>query len=231
MVDSLLELLVPYGFMMKRMLLAAFLAGVIGIERSAGDRPAGLRTHVLVATGSALLMLVSLYGDDGTPYMRDPHRLAAQVVSGIGFLGAGTILHEGLTVKGLTTAASLWMVSAIGLACGCGLIFLSVFVTAMTMVTLVSIRKLEKKVLPEGKNSKCNLRIILNKDPDNMMTIMDFFQERNIKTRILSIHNDATLNAIKVDVTVKVGKYYNVTEIINGLKNSKAVMEVLQLNQ
>lgn len=229
MVDSLLELVSPYGFMMKRILLAAFLAGIIGIERSVGDRPAGLRTHVLVATGSALLMLVSLYGDDGTPYMRDPHRLAAQVVSGIGFLGAGTILHEGLTVKGLTTAASLWIVSAIGLACGCGLIFLSVFVTAMTMVTLVSIRKLERKVLPENRNTKCVLRIILNKDPDNMMKTLDFFQERNIKTRILSIHNDAAQNALKVDVAAKVGKYYNANQIIKGLKNSQSVMEVLLL--
>ena len=93
-----------------RLLLTAFLGGIIGLERSAGDRPAGLRTHVLVATGSALLMIVSIYGIDGHPLNRDPSRIASQVVTGVGFLGAGTILHEGLTVKGLTTAASVWMV-------------------------------------------------------------------------------------------------------------------------
>lgn len=98
-----------------RLLLTAFLGGIIGLERSAGDRPAGLRTHVLVATGSALLMIVSIYGIDGHPLNRDPSRIASQVVTGVGFLGAGTILHEGLTVKGLTTAASVWMFLPLGL--------------------------------------------------------------------------------------------------------------------
>ena len=77
---------------------------------------------MLVATGSALLMIVSIYGIDGHPLNRDPSRIASQVVTGVGFLGAGTILHEGLTVKGLTTAASVWMVSAIGLTVGCGML-------------------------------------------------------------------------------------------------------------
>lgn len=158
MVDLLLGQLSPYVFMMLRILLAAFLGGLIGLERSAGDRPAGLRTHVLVATGSALLMVVSIYGDDGYTVSRDPSRIASQVVSGIGFLGAGTILHEGLTVKGLTTAASLWIVSAIGLAAGCGMVAIAIFATLVTLVTLMSIRGLERKVLPEGRTLKCTLR-------------------------------------------------------------------------
>mgnify|MGYP000164044875 CR=1 FL=1 len=89
----------------------------------------GCVPSILVATGSALLMIVSIYGADGYTQYRDPSRIASQVVSGIGFLGAGTILHEGLTVKGLTTAASLWIVSAIGLAVGCGMLYLSILVT------------------------------------------------------------------------------------------------------
>ena len=109
--------------MILRLVVAAILGGIVGIERGSGDRPAGLRTHILVCVGSTLFMLVSLYGfDDVNPLpthveedigqRRDSARIAAQVVSGIGFLGAGTILHEGLTIRGLTTAASLWMVSA-----------------------------------------------------------------------------------------------------------------------
>ncbi|MFR4382900.1 MAG: MgtC/SapB family protein [Phascolarctobacterium sp.] len=101
--------------MVIRLVVAAFLGGIIGIERGSGDRPAGFRTHILVCVGSALFMLVSLYGfDDVNPMTalqesdigqrRDSARIAAQVVSGIGFLGAGTILHEGLTIRGLTTA-------------------------------------------------------------------------------------------------------------------------------
>ena len=108
--------------MLIRLLLAAFLGGIVGIERGSGDRPAGFRTHILVCAGAALFMLVSMYGYDDYPMHgeefprnRDSSRIAAQVVSGIGFLGAGTIMHEGVTVRGLTTAASLWMISAIGL--------------------------------------------------------------------------------------------------------------------
>ena len=114
--------------MIMRLFLAALLGGIVGMERGSGDRPAGLRTHVLVCTGSALIMLVSIYAFDPQTYTRDPGRIAAQVVSGIGFLGAGTILHEGLTVRGLTTAASLWMVAAIGLAIGSGMIMIGIMI-------------------------------------------------------------------------------------------------------
>lgn len=210
-----------------RILMAAFLGGLIGLERSSGDRPAGLRTHVLVATGSALLMVVSIYGIDGHPQARDPSRIASQVVSGIGFLGAGTILHEGLTVKGLTTAASLWIVSAIGLTVGCGMMALGIFATGITLITLILIRGLEKKVLPVGKPTRCKLHVILSKNPDSMMDVMEYLQERNIKTRILGIRNDPQRSVIEVDLSVKIGKYYNANAIISGLENAEAVKKVV----
>lgn len=217
--------------MTLRILLAAFLGGLIGLERSSGDRPAGLRTHVLVATGSALLMVVSIYGIDGYPQYRDPSRIASQVVSGIGFLGAGTILHEGLTVKGLTTAASLWIVSAIGLTVGCGMLAVGIFTTVITLVTLIMIRGLEKKVLPTGKATRCKLHVVLDKNPDSMMDVMDFLQERNIKTRILGIHNDPQRNVIEVDLAVKIGKYYNANTIISGLESTKTVQHVALVDE
>jgi len=217
--------------MTLRILLAAFLGGLIGLERSSGDRPAGLRTHVLVATGSALLMVVSIYGIDGHPKYRDPSRIASQVVSGIGFLGAGTILHEGLTVKGLTTAASLWIVSAIGLTVGCGMLAVGIFTTVITLVTLIMIRGLEKKVLPTGKATRCKLHVVLDKNPDSMMDVMDFLQERNIKTRILGIHNDPQRNVIEVDLAVKIGKYYNANTIISGLESTKTVQHVALVDE
>lgn len=96
----------------KRLLLSAFLGGLIGVEREVNNRPAGLRTHILVTLGSTLVMLISIDGlnriNDGI-IMSDPYRLAAQVVSGIGFLGAGTIMRTGNSINGLTTAASLWL--------------------------------------------------------------------------------------------------------------------------
>ena len=214
-----------------RILMAAFLGGLIGLERSSGDRPAGLRTHVLVATGSALLMVVSIYGFDGHPQGRDPSRIASTVVNGIGFLGAGTILHEGLTVKGLTTAASLWIVSAIGLTVGCGMLALGIFATGIALITLILIRGLEKKVLPAGKSTRCKLHVILSKDPDSMMDVMEYLQERNIKTRLLGIRNEPQRNVIEVDLSVKIGKYYNANAIISGLQDTKAVKKVELLDE
>ena len=118
--------------MLIRLLLAAFLGGIVGIERGSGDRPAGFRTHILYGYDD-----YPMHGEE-FPRNRDSSRIAAQVVSGIGFLGAGTIMHEGVTVRGLTTAASLWMISAIGLAAGAGMYVLSIGSTAVMMVTLVT---------------------------------------------------------------------------------------------
>lgn len=128
-----------------RLVLSGFLAGFIGLERESHGRPAGLRTHILVSVGSCLIMLISIYGFLG-PANRDPARLAAQVISGIGFLGAGTIMREGITVKGLTTAASLWVVSGIGLAVGTGFYFIACITTLIAVLTLIFLEPLERKL-------------------------------------------------------------------------------------
>ena len=109
--------------------LAALLGGLIGFEREMREREAGLRTHLLVSLGSALFTMVGAYGfhsflDSGASVVRaDPTRIAAQIVTGIGFLGAGAIIRQGLSVRGLTTAATLWVVAAVGLASGAGYYF------------------------------------------------------------------------------------------------------------
>ena len=131
-------------YALGRMCLAAVLGGVIGYERQHSHRPAGLRTHVLVAVGAALVMCTSEYvvlrmgGTDVT-------RMGAQVISGIGFLGAGTILREGFTVKGLTTAASLWAVSCIGLAAGIGFWAGALMATAVLYIILNYVKKVRNK--------------------------------------------------------------------------------------
>src|SRR5574344_2221566 len=113
--------------------VAALLAGVIGFEREYHGHSAGLRTHLLVAVGSALVMILSIYGFPSTFPNRDPARLAAQVVSGIGFLGAGTIVQTGTDVKGLTTATTIWVVMAIGLACGSGNFIVAALATLLAL--------------------------------------------------------------------------------------------------
>lgn len=122
------------------------LAGLIGFERELHGHPAGLRTHILVAVGSSIVMTISIYGFRATGYPnRDPARLAAQVVSGIGFLGAGTIMQTGTDVKGLTTAATIWLCGGIGLACGCGFILEAIIVAIMAFVILVILRYIERR--------------------------------------------------------------------------------------
>lgn len=133
-----------------RLGLSAVLGGLIGFEREHSHRPAGFRTHILVAVGSALVMLTAVYMTDKFPDNIDISRMPAQVVSGIGFLGAGTILREGFSVKGLTTAASLWAVSCIGLAVGSGF-YVGAFVG--TVVIYITLNAL-KKVIVRGKAGK-----------------------------------------------------------------------------
>lgn len=133
-----------------RLLLASALGALIGLEREIHGRTAGFRTHLLVSLGAALFVVVSInfhfaYGNfSGTgPVGVDPGRVAAQVVTGIGFLGAGAIIHEKTSVRGLTTAACLWIAAAIGVACGSGLYLLSVVVTCIAIVSLVALKKIE----------------------------------------------------------------------------------------
>ena len=126
-----------WGQNLIRLGVAAGLGGLIGLEREMRDREAGFRTHLLVCVGSALFTELSIYGfpsEPGQPV--DPTRIAAQIVTGIGFLGGGAILKEGLTVRGLTTAASLWAVAAVGMAAGAGNWFLAVASTAIVLLAL-----------------------------------------------------------------------------------------------
>ncbi|GGD84482.1 MULTISPECIES: MgtC/SapB family protein [Caballeronia] len=137
--------------LVSRLIMAAALGSVIGFERERLSWAAGLRTHMLVCVGSALIMMVSAFGFadalKGDHVVLDPSRVAAQVVSGIGFLGAGSILMRGEIVRGLTTAASLWSVAAIGLAVGGGLYTASIAATAIILVILAGLKPLERRFI------------------------------------------------------------------------------------
>lgn len=124
-----------------KLALAALLSGIIGFEREHSHRPAGFRTHILVSVGSAIVMLTSVYIAKDRGDVTDVTRMSAQVISGIGFLGAGTILREGFSVKGLTTAASLWAVSCIGIAVGAGYISGALVATVVIYLTLNSLKR------------------------------------------------------------------------------------------
>jgi putative Mg2+ transporter-C (MgtC) family protein len=143
-----------------RLTLACFLGGIIGLERERNRHPAGFRTHILVCVGAALVMLCNAYifeqykGQGNI----DPGRFGAQVISGIGFLGAGTILKEGVTVKGLTTAASLWSVGCIGLSVGLGFYYGAIFTTILVLIILVVFSKFEERVYGNRKNTMLKIK-------------------------------------------------------------------------
>src|SRR6185295_5857357 len=134
-----------------RLCLAGLLGGLVGLEREISSQPAGLRTHMIVALGSCLIMLVSIHMSDLNGTKADPGRIAAQVVAGVGFLGAGAIMRSGLSVRGLTTAACLWTVAAIGLAVGCGFWRAAVVTTGLTLTATVVFQKVERR-FTKGKS-------------------------------------------------------------------------------
>src|SRR5690242_4066920 len=152
-----------------RMLVAALLSGIVGLERERGDRAAGLRTHALVGLGSCLIMLVSAFGFNDwhfAPGTLDPSRIAAQVVSGIGFLGAGVIIfqRDREVVLGLTTAASVWVVAAIGLAVGGGMYLTATVGTAITLVILAGLKPLERAIARRRRTTRADTRLALELD-------------------------------------------------------------------
>ena len=134
-----------------RLLAAAILGAVVGFERERHDHPAGMRTHLLVCVGAAAFTVLSIYtfGDRS-----DPGRVAAQIVTGIGFLGAGSILKSGGTIQGLTTAASLWVVAAVGMAAGAGAWGVAIATTVIVIVSLGPLQAVERRYFPRNREPR-----------------------------------------------------------------------------
>ena len=155
--------------MVGRLLAAAGLGAAVGFEREIRDREAGVRTHLLVALGSALFTIISAYGfheflTSGSAAVRaDPGRIAAQIVTGIGFLGAGAIVREGLSVRGLTTAATLWVVAAVGMAAGAGFYGPALVVTLLTILALWPLRIAAYRAIEKVKPDENRLVVELKK--------------------------------------------------------------------
>ena len=163
-----------------RLVTSALLGSVVGLERERLNWAAGLRTHMLVCVGSCLLMIVSAYGFAdliGRDHVvLDPSRIAAQVVSGIGFLGAGTILLRGEIVRGLTTAASLWTVAAIGLAVGGGLYLAAVVSTGIILVILAGVKPLEERY--RARRQRLSVRVLADRGALSIDVVRDVLGTR-----------------------------------------------------
>src|SRR3954452_7892130 len=211
-----------------RLTLAAALGGIIGVERELREREAGLRTHLLVALGSALFTIVGAYGfhdflASGQSVVRaDPTRIAAQIVTGIGFLGAGAIIRQGLAVRGLTTAATLWVVAAIGLASGAGYYSGAVITTAVALVALWPLRAFAYKVvhrfrgatglllvqLPAGQSTGAVIDAV---EPEARIEAIEVRQEGDRRTLELTLELDRPEQAQRL--VSKLADVENVVEV------------------
>ena len=157
---------------MLRILIAVIFGFCIGLERELTNKYAGLRTHILVCLGACVFTLISIYGFptfapgdnvliDQATGIRDTSRVAAQIVTGIGFIGAGTVLRNGPIVLGLTTAATLWIAASIGMGCGAGMFEIAFAGTLLSILTLVSIRVFERKVLPNSTKRTKRVKLVI----------------------------------------------------------------------
>ncbi len=189
-----------------KLLLAAVAGGLIGLEREKHGRPAGLRTNLLVSVGACAMMIVSeafyvKYGmlDAESAVRFDPSRVAAQIVTGIGFLGAGVILKEGISVRGLTTAASLWVVAGLGMAFGMGYFSLGVITTVLVLISLVFLKNLDPLI---RKDRYVTLMVTAAKRMELYDELQTIFDERSLKVSDLSSHVDLVHDEIYFQMVI-----------------------------
>ncbi len=223
-----------YMLITLRLVMAALLSGLIGIERERKKQPAGLRTHLLVGTGACMMMILSITGFDNYlnntsgPLQFDPGRIPSYVISGIGFLGAGTIIVNRGSVKGLATAASIWVAAGLGLVIGIGMYYVAILSTLIVIATLFVLGKVEKKYISTHKDRQV---VIIADDGDSMfsklsdafennkLTIVGFqiddvntYSEKQISKYIFSIEEGDVQN--EMDLVKEVQKISGVAKVI-----------------
>lgn len=213
-----------------RLLAATFLGAVIGFEREYHAKEAGIRTHLLVALGACLFMIISVYGFDfmldRDHVSYDPSRIASQVVTGIGFIGAGTIILQKQMVRGLTTAAGLWVTAAIGLACGNGMYLIAIVTTIVVLISLGLINI----YLPYFSQKERHITFLTD-DYAVMTEILERLRKEKITVLNYEMHKSAEENNGKMLVTleIRMKRYDNVKGITSILKNFEKV-ELVQVS-
>jgi putative Mg2+ transporter-C (MgtC) family protein len=202
---------VEWWDVLVRLLVAAGLTGAIGLERELRDRAAGLRTHMLVGIGAALFTIVSAYawGDfrfsTASGVVFDPTRIAAQIVTGIGFLGAGAIIRQGLSVRGLTTAASLWIVAAIGMAAGAGYYSAALIATGIVLVGLGPFRWLEGgATLARFRRAGRQLEIDITRE-HSIAEPLAVIDERRVRVSRVQFSDERDRRRLRVELDVPLG--------------------------
>lgn len=231
-VNALVEPIVTEADVVLRMALAVLLGGMIGLERELAYQPAGLRTHITVALGAALFGVLSVHGFDAyvqpradSNYQVDVTRVASQVVVGVGFLGAGAILKEGATVRGLTTAASLWATAAIGLAVGMGSFLAGAVTTAALLLSLAGLRAPRRWARRRlGREGRATVLIDLARGADGADTVRALLDIDGVTMKGLSLRETDEGLVIQAEVTVPGDK--NVADMVAGIADRPEVRRV-----
>lgn len=220
--------------MLLRLVLAVLLSGIIGMEREALNKSAGFRTHILVGIGACLMMIISLSmpfirmpGDFGaTGSNSDPARIAAQVVSGIGFLGAGAIMSSSGKVRGLTTAASLWAVAGIGLCVGAGLYVTAIGASVLTFATLSLFARVENRI---QKNRIIRMGIYMVDEPCAVGKVFEVFNDLDIQVKDTALVEDNKIghDVIKLDLLLKIPYNIEAEKIKTDLEKITEVYDIV----
>lgn len=208
---------IPYEDIAK--IVAALVAGgLLGFEREYKDKPAGMRTIILITVGSALFSLLNLHIKT-----ESPDRIASTVVTGIGFVGAGVIYKEGINVRGLTTAATIWVSAAIGMALGFGNYWMASTTVLLTLITLVSLRGLEKKM--EAVKNLRDFRFTFLEQDYSMETLEQKFNELGIRHQILRLSKDNDEICVEYKLKIRETGYRQFLEFLMGNKCLKGFEE------
>ncbi|HEV2918662.1 MAG TPA: MgtC/SapB family protein [Actinomycetota bacterium] len=207
--------------LLGRLLIAAVLGGAIGAERELNDQAAGLRTHMLLTIGACLFTVISAYGfrrGVGT----DPSRLAAQIVTGIGFLGGGAIVRHGLTVKGLTTAASIWATASVGVAIGAGSYILGVGGAVLVVGTLFGLRRMSNLLQRWGVSRE--EFVLVTTAGFNVERVMELVRRERVDLRGLEHQQDD--DGDRIVMLVKLRPLYRPEQLLDALRRVEGVLQV-----
>ena len=205
--------------LLARLLLAAVLGGAIGAERELNDQAAGLRTHMLLTIGACLFTLISAYGFDGGT---DPSRIAAQIVTGIGFLGGGAIVRHGLTVKGVTTAASIWATASVGVAIGAGSYVLGVGGAVLVVGTLFGLRRADEVLDRWGVSRE---EYVIEAHPGfDAERVIELVRREKVALRGLDRQDDD--DATRITLLVRLPPRYRTERLFDALGRLEGVREV-----
>jgi putative Mg2+ transporter-C (MgtC) family protein len=209
-----------------RVVLAAGLGGAIGLERELREREAGLRTHMLVSVGAALFTLVSAFAwtdwqfSNASGVVFDPTRIAAQIVTGVGFLGAGAIIRQGLSIRGLTTAATLWVVAAIGMATGAGFYTAAVITTVLVLFSLWPLRILAYRISERFRPEEGRLALELASGATTV-SVLQAVEDAGAEVRSLEFGEEGDVR--RVDMRVKVESGRRAAELVDALSRTRQV--------